>query len=223
VSPDYQGNPGLRPELATGIDLAYEHFFAEGAMASASVYQRRIDDFTRTDVSLVGQRWVSMPVNDGRAQTRGLEMDVKLPLKVLWGERAPDLDLRANLAFNASSVTSVPGPDNRLAGQTPLSANLGADYKLKTGFSTGASYSFKRGGPVQTSATSSTYVSLRRELDLYALCKLSPRYQLRVSAANVLARPSRDVSQYTDSQGGLRNTSLNTDSAILRATLELKL
>ncbi len=223
VSPDYQGNPGLRPELATGIDLAYEHFFGEGAVFSASVYRRQIDDFTRSNTSLLGQRWVSMPVNDGQAQTRGLELDAKLPLKVVWGEAAPDMDVRANLAFNASSVTSVPGPNNRMAEQTPLSANLGLDYKLKTGFSTGANYTFKRGGPVQISATSSTYVSPRRELDVYALWKLNPQYQLRVSAANVLAQPYTAVAQYTDSNGGLCNTSVNAYSAVLRATLELKL
>jgi hypothetical protein len=76
---------------------------------------------------------------------------------------------------------------------------------------------------VQISATSSTYVSPRRELDVYALWKLNAQYQLRVSAANVLAQPYTAVAQYTDSNGGLRNTSVNAYSAILRATLELKL
>jgi outer membrane receptor protein involved in Fe transport len=223
VSPDFQGNPNLKPELATGVDLAYEHFFGEGAMLSASVYRRTLSDFTRTDVSLVGQRWLSTPINDGQAQAQGLELDAKLPLQVVWGKQAPALDLRANMAFNASSVSTVPGPNNRMADQTPFSGNIGLDYKPNAGFSGGGSYTFKRGGPVQISETSSTYKSARRDMDVYTLWKLSATYQLRVSATNVLAQPHINVAQYSDSNGSLRNTGVAASTATLRATLEIKL
>ena len=155
ISPDWQGNPALRPELATGLDLSWEHFFGEGALLSASAYRREIGDFTRDNLSLQGQRWVSMPVNDGRARTRGVEFEAKFPLRSLLHD-APAMDLRFNLARNASTVEQVPGPNNRLADQTPLSANLGLDYRAGADFSLGGSFSYKGGGPVRVSATTCT-------------------------------------------------------------------
>lgn len=44
-------------------------------------------------------------------------------------QNAPALDLRLNVSRNWSTVDAVPGPDNRLAQQTPLSGTVGADYK----------------------------------------------------------------------------------------------
>lgn len=223
VTPDYQGNPKLKPELATGLDLAYEHFFGEGASFSASVYRRQLSGVILDITSLVGQRWVTSPTNSGQALTQGLELDTKLPLQVLWGKTAPEIDLRANMALNTSSVDGVPGPNNRLADQTPLSLNVGLDYKLSPSFSTGGNLSFKRGGPVQLSATNSTYNTARRDLDVYALYKFNPQTQLRVGAANVLAQPYASLRQYDDASGSLRSTSESASTASLRVTLELKL
>ena len=47
-NPDSSGNPDLKPELATGIDLTYEHFWYPGAVFSVSTSQRRITDYIRT-------------------------------------------------------------------------------------------------------------------------------------------------------------------------------
>jgi hypothetical protein len=43
---------------------------------------------------------------------------------------APAIDFRANLSLNWSDLKTVPGPNNRLDSQTPVSANIGMDYKL---------------------------------------------------------------------------------------------
>lgn len=222
VSPDNQGNPNLRPELATGLDLAFEHFFGGGALVSASAYLRQIDDFTRNNVSLVGDRWISMPVNDGRARTHGIELDAKFPLQLFF-KTGPAIDLRANLARNWSSVDNVPGPNNRLADQTPLSANVGLDYKWSADFSLGGNFTYKTGGPIRLSENSSTYSTIKREMDIYGLWKFDATSQLRVSAVNVLAQPFTNVSQYTDAGGSLRATSVFPVSALLRVVYEKKL
>lgn len=221
VAPDMQGNPALLPELATGLDMAYEHFMGGGALLSASMYVRQLNNFIRNDVSFMAGRWVSMPINDGRAQTHGVALEAKFPLKLVY-KTAPDVDLRANLARNWSSVDDVPGPNNRLADQTPLSANFGLDYKMSASFNMGGSFTYKTGGPIRISETSSSFSTIKREMDIYALWKLDTKRQLRLSAVNVLAQPHTQVAQYVDANGSLRSTSVDPFSVILRATLEMK-
>jgi outer membrane receptor protein involved in Fe transport len=221
TQPDNTGNPNLKPELALGIDAAYEHYWAEGALLSAAVSARDIDNNTRAQTVFDGSRWVARPVNTGHARARSLELEAKFPLKALIATTTA-LDLRASLSRNWSSVDNVPGPHNRLMGQTPLSATLGADYK-RGAFSAGGSFVFKTGGEVQVSANQLTMDSVRRDLDLYALWKFDPKRQLRIAASNVLGQDYISASSYTVAgQGTQRSRTIFPSSQTLRATLETK-
>jgi outer membrane receptor protein involved in Fe transport len=220
VSPDQVGNPNLKPELALGIDAAYEHYWGEGALFSVSASTRRIDDYTRNLVVFDGDRWLSLPSNNGRAQTSSLEVEAKFPLKSLYAS-APAIDVRANLARNWSRVDSVPGPNNRLDQQTPLSANFGLDYKIGQ-LTTGGSFNFKNGGEVRVSARQTAYVNVRRELEMYALWKFDQKLQLRLTGGNLLGQDYISESSYTSSSDSLRNRTVNVRHAFVRANLEMK-
>jgi outer membrane receptor for ferrienterochelin and colicins len=221
TEPDSIGNPNLKPELALGIDASYEHYWAEGALLSASVSTRRISDYTRNLVIFDGARWVSTPSNNGDARTYGLELEAKFPLKAVMAT-SQNLDLRASLSRNWSSVDSVPGPDNRLDGQTPLSATLGADYR-QGALTVGGSYVFKNGGFVRVSNNQISYQSVRRDLDLYALWKFNPKLQLRVASSNLLAQDTLSESSYTNPGAGTQTSrTLNPVHRSVRATLEMK-
>ncbi|WP_198116002.1 TonB-dependent receptor plug domain-containing protein [Massilia rhizosphaerae] len=222
VTPDVSGNPALKPEQASGIDVALEHYGRHGEQASLSVYARRIGDIIHDDTRLAQGRWTTVPVNDGSARTRGVEFDAKFPLRALYA-RGGNIDLHMNVTRNWSSVSNVPGPDNRLAGQTPLTANVGFDDHFGATLSGGANFTFRSGGPQRISQTTSTYSTVKRELDLYALWKLTPKMQLRVTAVNLLAEPATEVTRYDDAFGGLRSTSVYPFSAILRVGLEVQL
>ncbi len=222
VTPDTAGNPALKPEQAFGVDAALEHFGGHGEQASLSVYARRISDTIHDDIRLVAGRWETTPVNDGSARTRGIEFDARLPLRALVA-RAANVDLHMNVTRNWSSVSNVPGPDNRLAGQTPLTANAGVDYQFGAAVSGGANFTFRSGGPQRISRTTGTYSTVKRELDLYALWKLTPKTQLRVTAVNLLAEPATEETRYGDASGSLRKTSVYPFSAILRVGLETQL
>jgi len=220
TEPDYRGNPDLQPELATGIDAAYEHWWAEKALLSASVSVRRIEDYTRQGLVLEDGRWIQTPVNDGDALTRSLELEAKFPLSAVLAD-VPEIDLRASVSRNWSEVDAVPGPDNRLDQQVPLSATLGIDYKTRDGkLSTGASFAFKNGGPVRVNEEQSRYQSVRRDLDVYALWKFNPKYQLRLAASNLLRQDGVSDSRYTDEFGTLRRTSFSEGQTMARVTLE---
>ena len=222
TSPDQQGNPQLKPELAWGLDLAYEHYLDGGGLLTASTFVRRIDGITRNQVSLLDGVWVSMPVNDGVANTRGIELEAKLPLRSLH-KTAPNIDVRANLARNWSTLTTVPGPHNRLDQQTPFSATVGADYKPDWApLTLGGSYSVQTGGPVRVSLTQYAYSAPKRSLDLYGLWKFNPKHQLRVSLANALHQDNLTQSRYADASGTLSDTTITPTSVVLRALLEMK-
>ncbi|VXB29050.1 TonB-dependent siderophore receptor [Massilia sp. 9I] len=222
TDPDFRGNPDLKPELATGIDASYEHYWAEKALLSASVSMRRIQDFTRQGLILENGRWIQTPVNDGDAVTRSVELEAKFPLSAVK-KGAPDVDLRASVSRNWSRVEQVPGPYNRLDQQTPFSSTLGVDWRAPGGkLSAGSSFAFKSGGPVRINRNQSGYQSVRRDLDIYALYKFNPKYQLRFAVSNLLRQDFLDDSLYTDANGTQRRTRVFPGYAMARLTLEAR-
>lgn len=219
---DSSGNPDLKPELATGVDATYEHFWAPGATFSATASTRHITDYIRTTLSQdSGGRWLYQPVNDGKADVRGLGLEVKFPSKLVW-PAWPALDLRASVNRNWSQVQSVPGPDNRLDQQVPLTANLGVDYR-QGAYTTGASLAFRSGGPARISAEQSTRLQARSDLDAYLLYKVSPTVQWRFTGKNLLARDGTMYSRYADRNGVSQNWRRSDSAREWSVNLELKL
>jgi outer membrane receptor protein involved in Fe transport len=218
---DSSGNPNLRPELANGIDVTYEHFLKSGAMVSASVSRRDISDYIRTRLDLDADgRWVYRPVNDGDALVRSLQLEAKAPGKAL-SPALSAFDLRASFSRNWSRVSSVPGPGNRLDAQTPMSATAGIDYRVGD-VTMGGSLSWQKGGWVRVSDAQSQFQPTRRDLDAYLLYKFNPRYQLRVSGNNLLGQDMSSDRIYQDAAGTSRETSFNPQYRRVAANIEMK-
>jgi len=217
---DFQGNPNLKPELAWGVDAAYEHYWAENAMVSLATSLRRIDDYTSNRIYFDGYRWIFTPVNDGRAETRTVELETKFPLKSLFAD-APEIDVRAGVARHWSRVKSVPGPDNRLERQTPLSANLGIDYR-RGALTLGSSVAHKRNGLVRVTANRGYYTAPRTDLDAYAAWRIDAKRLLRLSLANLLRENEGFEPSYADPVTGLEKRRFYFTGP-LRATLTYQL
>lgn len=223
TTPDFQGNPELRPELAWGLDAAYEHYFTGGGVFSASLFQRRVDSIILRELLLVNGTYISRPANEGRAAIRGIELDTKFNVKTFF-PAAPSIDLRANLARNWSTVDFLPPPDNRLNEQTRVSGNFGFDYRLtEVPLTTGGNFSFKTGGPVRLSLAQTGYSSARRGLDFYALWKFTPMTQLRITVSNALAQDFLRLDRFAASGGALQLTAVTPTFLRVGALLELKL
>ncbi|HHA2486293.1 TPA: TonB-dependent receptor plug domain-containing protein, partial [Stenotrophomonas maltophilia] len=139
LNPDEIGNPSLRPELAWGLDAAWEMHGGEGTQGSIGGYLRRIDAPIRNETVLRDGRWVSTPVNGTRAMAWGIEMDGRMPLARLY-RRGPDIELRGNATWNHSRVRDLPGPDNRIEDQVPFTANASLDYRISSRWSSGLAY-----------------------------------------------------------------------------------
>ncbi len=199
LDPDSSGNPALKPERALGFDASYEHRLGfPGALISLSTSMRKIRDVTRQIVSLGADgRWIVLPVNQGTATARSLEIEAKMPLKAIW-DNAPAVDFRTSYARNWSVVDTVPGPHNRLAEQVPYSANLGLDYKLSP-LTLGGTFVLRGGGPLRISEQQQRYQTVRRDLDLFALWKMSAQTQIRATAS--FAQSWSVQNQYRDGLG----------------------
>ena len=223
INPDQQGNPQLKPELSFSVDASYEHFIAGGGVFSIGAYGRRIDNVTRTLITLDAGRWVSMAHNSGNARVYGIETDLKLPLRSLiktW----PAIELRANLTRNWSDIDVVPGPNNRLDAQIPLSSSIGIDYAEKgKSFALGATYSYQGAGDARISEQQFKSSSASRRLDAYLLHKFSDKRQVRISLNNLLHQPQYRSARYLDLGGNSVSFVREPSYTLVRIALELKL
>ncbi len=206
LAPDRVGNAQLQPELATGVELAFERYFARGGVASVAAFYRRISGLIRADVVLEPDvawspvaRYVARPRNLDRAETSGLEFEVKgraADLLPGWVDAALALDLRASASVYRSEVDGIPGPDNRLDAQVPYALTMGFDHVAKGWPLTwGASLAWQPACATQQSRVQLLEQGAQRTLDVYALWAFSRAASLRVSVNN--AAPLDNVSRTT--------------------------
>lgn len=195
LSPDRIGNPALKPELAMGLELAFEHYLDGGGVLSANAYWRRIDDLIRNVTTLEqpfwssAPRYVSRPQNIGRADAAGLELEAKLRAQDLWATDLP-LQLRANTSLMWSSVDGVPGPDNRLEGQPKATLNLGADWPIRgTPLTVGGSWNYTPSFEVQQFEGQSARQGRKSQVDAYALWRFGAQAAARLTVSNAGASP----------------------------------
>jgi iron complex outermembrane receptor protein len=190
---DSVGNPDLKPELAWGVDVAFEHYFEAGGVVSVNMFRRSIDDLIRNVKMLESvpwspvPRWVSRPRNIGEAQSHGIELEAKFRLDELIDD-APRVNFRTNYSRFWSKVDDIPGPDNRIDQQPPWTANFGADYRLTSlPLTLGGNINFTPGFAVQQSVTQQYRQSRKRAADVYALWRIDASLQLRLSVSNLFA------------------------------------
>ncbi len=204
TTPNLQGNAELKPELAWGLNAGWEHPLGKAGQATLAAYVKRIDNVVLEDVFLQDGAWVQRRANHGVAWVRGLELEAKLDLAKLLADvpTVPAVQLHGNLAFNRSRVAAVPGPDNRLAQQTPMSLNLGADHRIDAWkLSWGGNFSLQAAGPQHVAAQRWADKSASRVLDLYAAWKPAKGTQWRLSLNNLLHRDEVNQRRLVDDAG----------------------
>ena len=216
ANPDEEGNPGLRPELSWGLDLAYETYFGAKGVASVSGFARRIGDVTLRRLYLDRAAWVARPENAGDAGTHGIELDLKTPLP--WW--LPALELHANLTRAWSRLDAVAGPYNRLAEQTPFSANAGLDYRPGGRWSAGFNVTYTGAATTTSSLELSSYRAAQCAFDLYAVWQIDARTKLRMTAANLPPVERRGAERYAGASGSVRRASSAEVATVARWLLE---
>ena len=194
TQPDRVGNPDLKPELATGIDVAIERYLPGSGLLSANLFRRNIGNYMRGETHLETvsyspvPRYVLRTRNVGSAVTQGLELEAKFRASEVWSS-APKVDLRANASVFGSRVKGVPGPDNRLDQQPDYTANVGADYRFTAvPMTIGGNLNWTPGYATRLSAGQTASIGRKLVVDAYALWIFNPALQVRLTLSNLDAR-----------------------------------
>ena len=226
TNPDVSGNPNLKPEMATGLDVAVERYLPQGGVLSASVFHRRVQNLIRNVTTLeqgANGRWLSSPQNISEAVTEGVELEAKFRMDQ-WIADAPHIDLRNNLSFYRSRVLSIMGPDNRLDQQPSMTANLGADYKLKSApLTLGGNLNYNPGYTTRLSAEQITTISQKRVMDVYGLWRVDGSTAWRVTLSNLDPRNYNTGSVYTGNGVTENSSTQNRSWTNVQILLEKKL
>ncbi len=218
LAPDSAGNPQLRPENATGVDLALEQHLPGGGVLSVSLFHRRIDGLIRRRIALETDadasvpagvaRWVSRPSNFGRAHSSGLELEAKGSAQQLLPKAwalSPAWRLRAAVSVYRSRVEQLDDPDAHLEGQAPWQTTLGVDRSAdarsieplaRLGF--GASFRFVPSFATQQSDAQRVWRNSLRQLDAYLVWRFDRHNQLRLAVNNLLRSDRLSRNQVVD-------------------------
>ncbi len=198
TNPDVSGNPNLKPETATGLDIAVERYLPQGGVLSATAFHRRVQNLIRNVTTQEPSgRWLSSPQNISEAITEGIELEAKFRMDQ-WIADAPHIDLRHNLSFYRSRVLSIMGPNNRLDQQPSMTANFGADYKLKSvPLTVGGNINYNPGYSTRLSAEQLTTVSQKRVMDVYGLWRVDSSTAWRLTLSNLDPRTYNTGSVYS--------------------------
>ncbi len=192
-TPDRAGNPDLKPELATGFEIGVEHYLTKGGLLSANFFERRISNLMRTVTALetvpwsAAPRWVARPQNIGKASTAGVEIEARFRLDEYFDD-APPINVRSNFSVFTSRVDGIPGPNNHVDGQPKGTANLGADYRLRSlPLTLGASLNWTPQTTTQQTLITESTTSRKAVVDAFALWAINAEQSLRLSATNLSA------------------------------------
>jgi iron complex outermembrane receptor protein len=193
LAPDRLGNPALSPELATGLDIAYENYLSNDGIFSVGIFHRNLTNVVRNLTELrnvswaSAPRWITQPQNFSNAVTSGLEFELRGRASDLMPQlmgNAKALNLRTSLSLYSSSIAALPGPNNRLDGQQPWSANLGFDQRISgMPLSVGGNLSITPGYDTRQTAEQWLKRSSAKGIDLFAMMPLSPTMSLRAAAS----------------------------------------
>lgn len=225
TSVDRYGNPDLKPELATGVDMAFERFLDQGGVLSANLFHRRLSDVIRNVISTNATtgRFESRPENFGGARTTGLELEAKFRLDQ-WLEGTPAVDLRFNASVYDSKVDAVQGPNNRLEAQARGAFNMGVDYRFRgTPVAVGGNVNWTPSATTKLTEQQTLHESAKLVGDAYATWTFNPNTVLRLGASNFVPRDFDTTTRVTFANQ--QQTRLNRDhtDANFSIRLELKL
>ena len=193
LSPDRIGNPNLTPELATGLDIAYENYLTNDGVFSIGIFHRQLSNVVRNLTTLrnvswaAAPRWVSEPQNFSDAVTSGIELEVRGRASDLLPSllsNAKTLNIRSSLSIYRSSIEALAGPNNRLDGQQPWSANFGFDQRIAgLPLNVGGNLSYTPGYDTRQTPEQLFKRTSTRSIDLFAMMFLSPTVSLRAAAS----------------------------------------
>lgn len=183
------GKPNLRAERSINFEAVLEHYLpGEAGVLGVNVYARQTEDFIERRTQMESGRWVERPWNEGTARHWGVELDGKLRADGLGWRGAT---FRGHLTVPRSQVDDTRLGITRAARETPR-YQVSAGYDQTMGdLSFGASVQYFSRVVTEIVGEQGSVTRDRTLLDAYAVQRLSPRFNLRLSLQNLLKTQTR--------------------------------
>jgi outer membrane receptor for ferrienterochelin and colicins len=121
-SPDFQGNPNLRPESTITFDVGIDQRFKNLGQGGLNMFVRQQSDVIGRRLSLNAGRWIEQTDNVGDALVWGVESDLRGNLA--WAGLPRDWTLSANATALFSRITAGDNVGSRISGQARYLANV---------------------------------------------------------------------------------------------------
>lgn len=216
ASPDTRGNPDANPEKIWGADVGADYYFYDRlGILSANVFARSFEDKLerRLTYGYTGQpnRWISELRNAGNGEAYGLELDGRVPLRML---NMPSLTLWANATFVKTELTDPETlQTRRFAEQPDVVTNVGIDYYVEAwrttfGLNYNRVYAYSQDILQRTGTVTPALANVRTEynalnrVDASVKIAMTPNWNISFSALN-LTRPMFRTRQTTYTTAGL--------------------
>jgi iron complex outermembrane receptor protein len=175
------------------LDIAYENYLSNDGIFSVGIFHRQLTNVVRNITELrqvswaTAPRWITQPQNFSDAVTQGVEFELRGRAADLMPQvfsNVKGLNLRSSLSLYSSSIAALAGPNNRLDGQQPWSANLGFDHRFSgMPLTVGGNLSMTPGYDTRQTVDQWLKRSVSRGVDLFATLPVSPTMLFRVAAS----------------------------------------
>lgn len=196
ISANQAGNPNLKPEHSVNFEAVLERYLSNKlGVVSANFYARSTQDFTERRVALEGTAWVDRPYNVGDALHWGFELDGKIQTDP-WAWSGGTL--KAHLTLPHAKVQDDFLGITRMARDTPKYVmSMGWDQSVpKWQSNFGLNLQLSGRSETDIPGEQKAYTEARALLDAFWLYKVSPKFNLRVAAQNILDEDTRLRNRY---------------------------
>ncbi|MFZ6819985.1 TonB-dependent receptor plug domain-containing protein [Undibacterium sp. Ji22W] len=211
-NPNFVGNPKLRPELAWGLDAAFEHNGKDGLNYAVRAKVQQVDDLHRDTIYFENNAWWKKYINTGSAVGQSLELSTQFPLKRFMTD-APDVDVSMTYMHFWSDVKGLPQPFNQLNPYT-YQFTLNLNYRMKDlPLTMGMNAKLQDSHWQQISLTDREYVKSPATLDLFGLWKFDKQNQMRLAINNITNSKMTDATSRSNVPGYISTLHTAVDRA----------
>lgn len=211
------------------MNLSYSHGIGKDSEITLEGYSRNISNKTGYEIVQADVPWASTPryigrqANLGSARIRGLDLEARMSGKDIRSHLAR-LDLHGSVGLADSTLSDLPGPDNRLSGQSPWRAKVGGSYTLQTvPVKLGIDASYLPGDWVRDSVNQRVYESGKRVLGMNASWTVSKQTRLVLNLDNLVPRTRSRIDEYLGAAEIVRRTTDTSNHTRVAIRLETKL
>lgn len=224
ASPDTRGNPEARTEKIWGADVGADYYFYDRlGILSANVFARSFEDKLERRLTFgydgAPLRWISELRNAGNGEAYGLELDARVPLRMLGLQ---NLTLWGNATLVKTQLTDPETlQTRRFAEQPDIVTNVGVDYYVESwrttfGLNYNRVYAYSQDILQRTGTVTPAVSNVRTEynainrIDASIKIAVTPSWSISFSALN-LTQPMFKTRQTTFTTAGLVDSMVKTD------------